>query len=161
MDPPAVTTDLSQADRTAVGLLYLGVLIAWACVLGGIAFVRLYTWLDTLPPRTTERNTRTVTTDPTDAQTDRTTLSRPRPLRTAAAIIGGLTALISGLVGSGLLTGSQGSALTGLISAVVAVLGAFGYVIASEGKVTPLADPRDNAGRALVPADQTLSGSHQ
>jgi hypothetical protein len=79
-----------------------------------------------------------------------TSPGRPRPLRVAASIVGGLTALASGLVGSGLITGGQGGALTGLITAVVAVLGAFGFVIAGEPKVTPVSDPRDSAGRPLA-----------
>ncbi|MFD1048172.1 hypothetical protein ACFQ1S_22845, partial [Kibdelosporangium lantanae] len=49
---------------------------------GAATLVRLYTYLDILPPRK-PRNT----TMPT----------RPRPLRVAASIIGGLTALIAGL----------------------------------------------------------------
>ncbi|WP_211764781.1 hypothetical protein [Kutzneria sp. CA-103260] len=40
----------------ASALLYLGVLIAWTCVAAGIAIVRLYTWLDNLPPHN-ERST--------------------------------------------------------------------------------------------------------
>ncbi|MFC0434583.1 hypothetical protein [Kutzneria buriramensis] len=155
-----MTTDLSQADRAAVGLLYLGVLIAWASVAAGIAFVRLYTWLDNLPPHTTkQRITRTVTADPTTTPNDNSTPGRPRPVRKAAAIIGGLTALISGLVGSGLITDGQGGALTGLIAAVVALLGAFGFVASSEGKVTPLSDPHDNTGTQLVPATIETEGS--
>ena len=78
------------------------------------------------------------------------TTSRPRPLRTAASIVGGLTALISGLVGSGLLTGGQGDALTGIITAALALLAAFGITATVEPKVTPLTDPRDHEGRALV-----------
>ncbi len=78
---------------------------------------------------------------------------RPRPLRTAASIIGGLTALVAGLVGSGLLTTPQGDAITGVISAVVAALGAFGVVIAGERKVTPLVDPRDDEGQPLIPEE--------
>ena len=77
--------------------------------------------------------------------------SRPRPLRTIASIVGGLTALISGLVGSGLLTTDQGSAITGVINAVVVLLGTLGFVLSAERTVTPLSDPRDSAGRALVP----------
>jgi hypothetical protein len=80
------------------------------------------------------------------------TPTRPRPLRTAASIIGGLTALVAGLVGSGLLTTPQGDAITGVISAVVAALGAFGIVIAGERKVTPVVDPRDQNGDPLVSA---------
>jgi hypothetical protein len=149
VDPPPVTTDPSQADRAAVGLLYLGVLFVWACVAAGIAFVRLYTWLDNLPPHN-ERHRSSMSNDPTVALIDNVGPNRPRPLRRAAAIIGGLTALISGLVGSGLITDGQGGALTGLITAVVTLLGAFGIVANAEGKVTPLADPRDNDGNALT-----------
>lgn len=83
------------------------------------------------------------------------TESRPRPLRTAASIVGGLTALIAGLVGSGLLTSTQGNAVTGVITAVVTALGAFGFVVTTERKVTPVTDPRDDDGRRLVPAEPT------
>ena len=79
--------------------------------------------------------------------------SRPRPVRIAASIVGGLTALLAGLVGSGLLTATQGDALTGIITAAVTAVGAFGYVITTERKVTPVSDPRDHAGRPLIPED--------
>ncbi|KJK48925.1 hypothetical protein UK23_15515 [Lentzea aerocolonigenes] len=82
------------------------------------------------------------------------TESRPRPLRTIASIVGGLTALVSGLVGSGLLSTDQGSAITGVINAVVVLLGTLGFVLSAERKVTPLSDPRDSAGRALVPSER-------
>lgn len=81
---------------------------------------------------------------------------RPRPLRVAASIVGGLSALVSGLVGAGLLTGGQGGALAGLITAAVSVLAAFGFVVASEPKVTPMRDPVDQLGRALRPAEAAL-----
>lgn len=80
------------------------------------------------------------------------TPSRPRPLRVAASIVGGLTALVAGLVGSGLFTAAQGDAVTGVITAVVAALGAFGFVVTGERQVTPVTDPRDQAGRPLMPA---------
>ncbi|MBP2479092.1 hypothetical protein JOF53_007964 [Crossiella equi] len=85
------------------------------------------------------------------------TPARPRPVRTAASWIGGLSALISGLVGSGLLTDAQGGALTGAISAVVAALAAFGIVWATESRVTPLADPRDADGHTLIPGPRDAS----
>lgn len=78
---------------------------------------------------------------------------RPRPLRTAATIVGGLLALANGLVGAGLFTTAQGGATTAVVNAVVTLLAAFGIVIATERKVTPLTDPRDDYGRDLVPAD--------
>ncbi len=80
-------------------------------------------------------------------------MSRPRPLRVAGSIVGGLTALVTGLVGSGLLTPGQGDGITGLITAVLVLLGTFGVVISTEHKVTPLVDPRDADGRPLVPTD--------
>lgn len=78
---------------------------------------------------------------------------RPRPLRTAASWIGGLLALLSGLVGAGILTDAQGTATAAVVNAVLVLLGTFGVVVAAERKVTPMADPRDAAGRPLVPAD--------
>ncbi|ONI92457.1 hypothetical protein ALI22I_03845 [Saccharothrix sp. ALI-22-I] len=78
---------------------------------------------------------------------------RPRPLRVAGSIVGGLTALITGLVGSGLLTPGQGDGITGLITAVLVLLGTFGLVVTTEHKVTPLVDPRDADDCPLVPAD--------
>jgi hypothetical protein len=80
---------------------------------------------------------------------------RPRPLRTAASWIGGVLALISGLVGAGVLTDTQGSVTTtAVINAVLTLLGTFGVVIATERKVTPVADPRDVDGTPLVPAPE-------
>jgi hypothetical protein len=76
-----------------------------------------------------------------------------RPLRTVASIVGGLTALVSGLIGSGLLTTDTGNAITGVINAVVVLLGTLGLVVSAERKVTPLADPRDNDGYPLTRAD--------
>ncbi|MFT7836911.1 hypothetical protein Q5530_12245 [Saccharothrix sp. BKS2] len=79
--------------------------------------------------------------------------SRLRPLRVAGSVVGGLTALVTGLVGSGLLTAGQGDGITGLITAALVLLGTFGVVVTTEHKVTPLVDPRDADGRPLVPTD--------
>lgn len=130
---------IDPAAAQAALWFYALVLIGWLASATARGFVRLYTYVDTLPPRN-PRNT-TMTT------------SRPRPLRVAASIVGGLTALVSGLVGSGLLTGGQGDAVTGIITAVLALLAAFGITVTAEPKVTPLADPRDASGQRLVPAD--------
>lgn len=92
---------------------------------------------------------------PHHLQEDPVTDPRPRPLRTAASVIGGLTALITGLVGAGLLTPGQGDGITGLITAVVVALAHFGVVVATEQRVTPLIDPRDAQGRPLTPAEDT------
>jgi hypothetical protein len=122
---------------------YAAVLAGRFASVGARDFVRLYACLDSLPSRN-PRNT--IMFNP-----------RPRPLRTAAAIVGGLTALVSGLVGSGLLTGGQGDALTGIITAVLALLAAFGITVTVEPKVTPLVDPRDRQGRALTPRTDTAA----
>lgn len=82
-----------------------------------------------------------------------TNTTRPRPLRIAATVIGGLLALVHGLVGAGLFTSDQGNGTTTVINAAVALAAAFGVVLVGERHVTPLDDPRDDHGRALVPAD--------
>ena len=153
MDPEAVA-----GDHQAAGQLAVLVLIVWAAWFGGRAIVRAYTFLDSLPPRapragtSNEGNTLMTTTTTTTAAAS---AGRPRPLRVAVSVVGGLSALVSGLVGAGLLTGGQGGALAGLISAAVSVLAAFGFVVAGEPKVTPVLDPVDQLGRALVPAEAT------
>ncbi|MCP2248198.1 hypothetical protein [Lentzea aerocolonigenes] len=76
---------------------------------------------------------------------------RPRPLRAVATWVGLITALVSWLVGSGLLTTGQADAINGTVAAVLALLGAFGVALAGERKVTPTLDPRDDAGRPLHP----------
>lgn len=76
---------------------------------------------------------------------------RPRPLRTVASWVGLITALVSGLVGSGLLTAGQGDAIGGIVTAVLTLLAAFGVALAGERRVTPTVDPRDDAGRPLTP----------
>ncbi|WNV82204.1 hypothetical protein [Umezawaea sp. Da 62-37] len=91
---------------------------------------------------------------PTTTEELRMSEPRPRPLRTAASWIGGVLALVSGLVGAGVLTDTQGSATAAVINAVLVLLGTFGVVIATERKVTPVADPRDNDGTPLVPAPE-------
>jgi hypothetical protein len=75
---------------------------------------------------------------------------RPRPLRSVATWVGLITALGSWLVGSGLLTTRQVDAINGTVTAVLALLAAFGVALGGERKVTPTFDPRDDAGRALV-----------
>ncbi|OXM59144.1 hypothetical protein CF165_49210 [Amycolatopsis vastitatis] len=77
------------------------------------------------------------------------------PLRIAGSIVGALTAVVSGLVGSGLFTADQGNAVTGVITGLVTLLAAFGVVVSTEQKVTPLADPRNRQGQPLTPAQTT------
>lgn len=89
--------------------------------------------------------------------------TRPRPILEAFKSVGSAVALlgsvITSLVGWGVLSATQGDAVNGLLGAipglvalVTSLLAAFGVVKSSESKVTPLQDPRDNAGQELVPA---------
>ncbi|WP_328604762.1 hypothetical protein OG943_32670 [Amycolatopsis sp. NBC_00345] len=119
------------------GHLLLLVLASYAAWKLARAFVRAYDLLDHLPPR------------PTREQGEPHLMSR-YPLRVAGSIVGTLTAIVSGLVGSGLFTADQGNAATGIITAVITLLAAFGVVVSTEKKVTPLIDPRDNAGAPLT-----------
>ncbi|CRK55417.1 hypothetical protein [Alloactinosynnema sp. L-07] len=83
------------------------------------------------------------------------TTGRPRPLRIAGAVIGGLLALVNGLVGAGLFTTAQGDATTATINAIVTLLAVFGCVAVAERHVTPLDDPRDYDGTPLVTVQPT------
>ncbi|MGH3796031.1 MAG: hypothetical protein ACRDS0_29500 [Pseudonocardiaceae bacterium] len=97
-------------------------------------------------------------------------LPRPTPLREAAAlwskVHGAIGGVITALVTAGILTAGQGASLThgslsldalisaavGVVTAGTAVAAAFSTAKTAEPAVTPLADPRDATGRALVPA---------
>jgi hypothetical protein len=87
---------------------------------------------------------------------------RPRPLVDAATWVGRVTGLLgvatTSLVGWGVVTAVQGDAVTGLlgtipgvVTGVTALLSAFGVVRRGEPMVTPVSDPRDDAGRSLRP----------
>jgi len=87
--------------------------------------------------------------------------TRPRPILAKVKSVGGAVAALGGLVtwaGSfGLLSVQQtaaSSALLGLVpgtfAAVVALLASFGVARAAEPLVTPMADPRNDEGTALV-----------
>lgn len=88
---------------------------------------------------------------------------RPRPIKSAAdqlkSWLGFAALIVGGATGAGinLLTDEQADALTALLAAVPGVVGmvtvlltAFGIVKRSEPLVTPMQDPRDNDGTALV-----------
>lgn len=86
---------------------------------------------------------------------------RPRPIKAAAdklsKLLGVAGALVTALVGWGILTGIQGDAVTGLlgaipgiVTAVTTVLTAFGIVKRSEPLVTPMTDPRTDTGAPLM-----------
>lgn len=83
-----------------------------------------------------------------------TNTPRPRPLRTAATVVGGILALVNGLVGAGLFTTTQGDATTAAINAVVTLLAAFGIVMVGERHVTPLDAPRGDDGFPLVTSNR-------
>lgn len=98
---------------------------------------------------------------------------RPNPLAKAAQNAASLATAIHGILGAavafGLLTGAQseaidatGQALPGWLLALGTIAGAVFPVLAAvqaafttaktaKGDVTPVADPRDHAGRALTP----------
>lgn len=91
---------------------------------------------------------------------------RPAPIRDAFRSVGSAVAfagsVLTSLVGYGLLSQVQGDALTsllglvpGAVTAVTAVLIAFGVRASAEPKVTPVADPRDDAGVILTRGYQT------
>lgn len=74
-------------------------------------------------------------------------------------LVGMAGSLVTALVGYGVLTAVRGDAVIGLLGAVpgvvtlvTAALAAFGVVRRGEPLVTPVADPRTDAGVPLVPA---------
>lgn len=86
---------------------------------------------------------------------------RPRPIRAAATrlskMLGVAGALVTALVGWGILTAAQGDAVTGLlgtlpgiVTAVTTVLAAFGVARRSEPLVTPMSDPRTDTGAPFM-----------
>ena len=134
-----MTHEPAPAELTPGGHWVISLaLVVWLLIKASRAFVL---WLE-----------RHDDTQPTQEETPLLD-PRPRPLRTVASWVGLITALVSGLVGSGLLTTGQGDAISGLVTAVLALLGAFGVALVGERKVTPMFDPRDDAGRALRPYD--------
>lgn len=135
----------TSADAGSGGLLLLLVMAVYAAWKLARAFVRAYDRLDHLPPR------------PIREQGEPHPMSR-YPLRVAGSIVGALTALVSGLVGSGLFTADQGNAVTGIITGVITLLATFGVVVSTEKKVTPLIDPRDQHGDRLVSAPAKEQG---
>jgi hypothetical protein len=142
----AAVATATSADAGSGGLLLLLVLAGYAVWKIARAFVRAYEALDALPPRQLKENH----------------MSNRTPLRVTGTIVGGVTALINGLLGAGLITAGQGDAATGLIAAAVTLLAAFGIVVGTEKRVTPLVDPRDNDGNALtpdLPASEVESGA--
>lgn len=86
---------------------------------------------------------------------------RPRPIKAAAntlaTVLGAIGSVVTALAGWGIVTAAQDDAVTGLlgtipgvVTAVTTVLTAFGIVRRSEPLVTPMSDPRTNAGAPLM-----------
>lgn len=74
-------------------------------------------------------------------------MKRPRPVLVTFAILAGAQVLLGGAALSAVVP----TAWVGLGSLVVASVQA-GMTFYVQGKVTPLSDPRDASGEALVPA---------
>lgn len=82
--------------------------------------------------------------------------------RTAATVWTAVGGVVTGLAGVGIITADQNTALQTLLVAVTAVVGgatsalaAFGVKRKVEPLVTPISDPRNNAGEELAPAGPT------
>ena len=100
-------------------------------------------------------------------------VSRPNPLKEAASKVGTAWSAASGVIGAlvtyGVLSGAQGEALTavgaeaqntvtafgtvlgGILPLIAGVVTAFSATSAAKDHVTPVADPRNNAGQPLTP----------
>ena len=98
---------------------------------------------------------------------------RPNPLSEAASKVGvawsAAAGVVSALVSFGALTAAQGDAVTaagqaaegtvtavgtvlaGVLPLIAGIVSAFRTTSAAREHVTPVVDPRDNAGRALTP----------
>lgn len=96
---------------------------------------------------------------------------RPRPLLAALRTVGMAVALVgsivASLVGYGVLTATQGDAITGLLGAlpglvtlITALLSAFGVVKAGEKAVTPIADPAIDIDGTLTSLTPAPAGEH-
>jgi hypothetical protein len=71
---------------------------------------------------------------------------RHNPVAALTTLVSLLVALDAALEPLGVLTAQQSAIAGGVIAVSTAILGAI-----THGKVTPLARPRDNGGRPLVP----------
>jgi hypothetical protein len=91
-----------------------------------------------------------------------TTPDRPRPVASAAnwaqKTLGMIGAMATAAAGYGILAAAQNDAIQGLLGAIPGVIAlvsnflvAFGVTQKAEPEVTPISDPRDNAGNMLTP----------
>lgn len=69
-----------------------------------------------------------------------------KPVATLVTVITVLLALLTALAGTGVLSGTAAAYVSGAIGLLTAILGWI-----THGKVTPVANPKDNGGRPLVP----------
>jgi hypothetical protein len=99
-------------------------------------------------------------------------LERPQPLRDVARDVtlttGAIGAILTALVGYGMLNATQSSALVnllgllpGLATGITAAWAAVRTAQIGEAHVTPIIDPRDIAGRRLVPETEAQPGRHE
>lgn len=72
-----------------------------------------------------------------------------KPVVTLVSVLTVALALLTTLAGTGVLSGKAAAVVSGLIGAITVVLG-----IVTHGKVTPVAAPKDNSGRPLVPLNR-------
>ena len=73
-------------------------------------------------------------------------------------VVAAVTAALHLIVGLHWLTIAQSSAVIGQVTAGIDLLGVLAAVLYARPAVTPVADPRDNAGTPLVPAVSTTVG---
>lgn len=94
--------------------------------------------------------------------------NRPHPILDKVKTVGGVLSALTGLIAwagtYGFLTATQTGATSALIALVPGVLAAGGSVLtsfgvgkSSEPLVTPLSDPRDNAGAQLLTVAQVTA----
>jgi hypothetical protein len=82
--------------------------------------------------------------------------TQPKPLRLIAAVGAVVTLVVGGLPAFGAaLTATQ----IGVIVGIVGALSTVAVVFVGEPKVTPVASPKDNRGRKLVPREVTGDAS--
>lgn len=70
-----------------------------------------------------------------------------KPVATLVTVATVLLALLTALAGTGVLSGKAAAYVAAGIGLLNVILG-----VVTHGKVTPVAAPRDNAGRPLVPS---------
>lgn len=80
---------------------------------------------------------------------------KSRPVATLISVATVLLALLTTLAGTGALSGKAAAWVTAGILVINAVLG-----IITRGKVTPTANPRNDAGERLVPQPAGDAGKH-